>query len=191
MVEIVHRGRRLRAALVVSALALSACRTSQPELGPSAVPGTEVASLTVTSRSFQGSDIPVDFTCDGTNKSPNVTWSAPPPDTKSFAIVAEDPDAPGGTFTHWVVWNINPDARTLAEGVDPQAGGAQVGLNDDNNEGYMGPCPPRYEMHRYLFRVFALNTTLNLHAGADKNALYAAMHGHVLAEGVLTATFAH
>lgn len=158
---------------------------------PTPPPGVSLASLTVTSKSFAATHnlVPVEFSCDGAGRSPALTWSAPPEGTKSMAVVVEDPDASGGSFVHWVVYDIKGDERGLAEGADPATVGARVGVNDNQNDTYYGPCPPPQEMHRYVFRVFALDAPLDLHAGADRAALYAAMRGHVLADGSLVTTF--
>ncbi len=110
---------------------------------PSAPPGMTVGKLTVTSRSFaEGGAIPVDMTCDGANRSPQLTWSAPPAGTQAFAVIVDDPDAPGGDFTHWVVFNLPGDALALPEAADVSQLGASVGLNGFNQAAYGGPCPP-------------------------------------------------
>ena len=151
-----------------------------------------MASLAVTSRSFpSGGTIPVDYTCDGADRSPQLTWSAPPAGTKSIAIIVDDPDAPGGDFTHWIVFDVRPDALGVTEGADPAELGASVGLNGFNRAGYSGPCPPRSELHRYYFRVFALDEPLGLRLEPMREAVDTAMSGHVLAEGALGATFSH
>ncbi len=155
-------------------------------------PGTTMESLAVTSRSFPSNgDIPVDYTCDGADRSPQVTWSAPPAGTKSFAIVAEDPDAASGPFTHWILYNISADARSVPESVDPASVGGTAGLNDFKRPGYGGPCPPQLEIHHYAFRVFALNTQLGEGPELNRDALDAAMSGHVLAAGTLVGSFSH
>jgi Raf kinase inhibitor-like YbhB/YbcL family protein len=178
----------LAIALLASAF-LVACQPTPP-LAPTPPPGVTAASLTVTSKTFASKGaIPVDCSCDGSDRSPQVTWSAPPEGTKSFALVVEDPDAPAGVFTHWLVFDVAADASSLAEGVDTNALGVKVGLNDFKNVRYNGPCPPRRELHRYVFRVFALDKELGLSEGATKDALYAAMTGHVLGEGYVVGTF--
>lgn len=164
--------------------------------GPSAPAGVSIASITVTSKSFaSGGQIPVDYTCDGKNVSPQLTWSSPPANTKSFAVVVDDPDAPGGTFTHWIVFDLPADALSLAEAVDPAALGAlgaKVGQNDFHNVSWEGPCPPKGEgMHRYQFRVFALDAPLKAEEGATRAQIDAALNGHVLGQGALTGGFAH
>jgi Raf kinase inhibitor-like YbhB/YbcL family protein len=180
-------------ALLFATLAGLGCRASSGNtLPPSPPPGVGLLGLTVTSNSLAASRvIPVDFTCDGADKSPQITWSAPPDGSKSVAIVVEDPDAPGGTFVHWVVYNLGVDRQSLAESVDPTTVGGVVGLNDHHTEEYYGPCPPKEEIHQYYFRVFALDAVLPVPAGATKDTLYNAMHGHVLAEGYLVAQFSH
>jgi Raf kinase inhibitor-like YbhB/YbcL family protein len=179
----------MRAFVIAIATAVGACTPPQP-LAPMPPPGVTLASLTVTSKSFATKGpIPVDSSCDGSDRSPQVTWSAPPEGTKSFVLVVEDPDAVNGTFTHWMVYDIAADASALAEGVDPSTLNAKVGLNDFKNVRYNGPCPPRRELHRYVFRVFALDATLPTPDGATKEALYGAMNGHVLAEGYVLGTF--
>jgi hypothetical protein len=172
------------------AITLGACRTGGGDaLSP---PGATMESLTVTSRSFASNgEIPVDYTCDGANRSPQLTWSAPPRGTKSFAVVVEDPDAPSGTFTQWIVYNISADARSLQEAVDPATVGGSSGLNDFKRPGYSGPCPPQLEIHHYAFRVFALNSQLGAGPELDRDSLDSAMSGHVLAAGALVGSFSH
>jgi Raf kinase inhibitor-like YbhB/YbcL family protein len=149
-------------------------------------------TLAVTSRSFPSNgEMPVDSTCDGANRSPALTWSAPPEGTRGFAVIVEDSDAPSGTFTHWMVYNISADARSLPEGVDPSAIGGASGLNDFKRPGYGGPCPPPLELHRYFFRVYALDAPIRAGLEPNRDALDAAMAGHVLATGALVGTFSH
>jgi Raf kinase inhibitor-like YbhB/YbcL family protein len=172
-------------------LALVACRGGGggEVLAP---PGTTMETLTVTSRSFPSNgEIPVDYTCDGAGRSPQLTWSAPPAGTKSFAVIVEDPDASSGAFTQWIVYNIAADARTLPEAVDPATVGGASGLNDFKRPGYGGPCPPQLEIHHYAFRVFALNAALDAGPEPNRDAMDAAMSGHVLAAGTLVGSFSH
>jgi hypothetical protein len=143
-------------------------------------------SLEVRSSSFdRARSIPARHTCDGADASPPLAWSAGPAHTAAYALVMDDPDAPGGTWVHWVAWNIpRPE---LAEHVACQArldDGTCQGKNSWGRVGYGGPCPPSGE-HRYFFRVFALDQTLDLPASSDRDDLLAAMRGHVLAEGEL------
>ena len=177
----------LRIALAL--LAIAGCQSSTA-ITPLPPAGVTSASLTVTSKSFAAKGpIPIDSSCDGSDRSPQLTWSAPPEGTKSFAIVVEDPDAPSGAFTHWLVFNLPAETSALAEGIDPTTLGARIGVNDFKNIRYGGPCPPRRELHRYVFRVFALDTVVATPDGASKDALYAAMNGHVLGEGYAVGTF--
>ena len=170
------------------AFASGACN---PAVTPSAAAGVTEASLTVTSRSFSPNRaIPVDFTCDGVDKSPEITWSAPPAGTKTFAILCDDSDGPGGSFTHWIVFNLGADIRSLREGADPATVGGAVGTNDFERSGYNGPCPPKGEAHRYAFRVYALDAALDVPPGPGRSATASAMSGHVLAEGALTGIYA-
>jgi Raf kinase inhibitor-like YbhB/YbcL family protein len=167
-----------------------ACRAGAGE--PSAAPGVTLGSLTVSSTSFSsGGAIPVDFTCDGVDRSPELTWSAPPAGTRSFAIVADDPDAPAGTFTHWLAYGVNGDVRVIPEGADVSAMGGAVATNDFHHAAYSGPCPPRGELHRYYFRVFALDVVIDVSAAATRDAVDAALSGHVLAQGALVGVFSH
>ena len=177
-------------ALVATSCGATSCGGGSTVPPPTPVPGIALSSLTVTSKSFANrSTIPVEYTCDGADKSPQLTWSAPPEGTKSLAIVVEDPDMPSGAFVHWLAFNLAPETTSIAEGVDPATLGARVGINDLKNVRYAGPCPPHHELHRYVFRVFAVDTVLDLNDGADRAALYAAMMRHVLAEGFFVASF--
>jgi Raf kinase inhibitor-like YbhB/YbcL family protein len=178
----------LLAAFVLCNWACNGCRAGGAQ--PAPPPGVALGSLTVTSSSFPSNGaIPVDYTCDGTDKSPELTFSAPPPGTQSFAIVADDPDAPGGTFTHWIAFNVGGDVRTIAEGADISSLGGAVGTNDFNRAGYAGPCPPKGELHRYSFRVFALDASIDTKRDLTRAGMDAAMSGHVLAEGALVGVF--
>jgi Raf kinase inhibitor-like YbhB/YbcL family protein len=131
--------------------------------------------------------IPPEHTCDGKDVSPPLAWTDPPASTASFALICDDPDAPAGTWVHWVLWNIPPVERRLAKGIARTAeltGGARQGTNDFRRLGYGGPCPPS-GTHRYFFRLFALDATLNLSAGATRKELERAMSGHVLGQAEL------
>src|SRR5437764_1667042 len=140
------------------------------------------AKMKVTSSAFQeGGNIPSKFTCDGANTSPPLQISDVPSEAKSLVLIVDDPDAPSGLFTHWVVWNISAQTTTIAEGSTPK--GVQ-GTNDFGKSGYGGPCPPS-GAHRYYFRVFALDRELDLPFGAKRGQLDAAMKGHVIAQGEL------
>ncbi len=147
------------------------------------------AALTVTSSAFApGEKIPQKYTCDGTDISPPLAWSEPPAGTQSFALIADDPDAPVGTWVHWVLYDLRADARELAEGIAKQPdlpNGARQGQNDFRRIGYGGPCPPPRKPHRYFFKLYALNAKLGLRAGATKADVEKAMQGRILAQGEL------
>jgi Raf kinase inhibitor-like YbhB/YbcL family protein len=140
-----------------------------------------VAELSVASESFQHGDrMPERHALEGENLSPALTWSGVPQSTRSIAVICEDPDAPSGTFVHWVGWGIEPEAGGLGGGQPAP----QEGRNDFGNTGYDGPSPPPgHGTHRYLFRVYALDTEPKLEPAASKEDLEAAIEGHVLASG--------
>jgi Raf kinase inhibitor-like YbhB/YbcL family protein len=140
----------------------------------------------------EGTPVPVEHTCEGSGSSPGLAWSEIPVDTRSFALVCDDPDAPRGTWVHWVLFNLPADAVELAPAVPPAPelpSGARQGINDSGNVGYGGPCPPRGRRHRYFFRLYALDCTLNLAPGVKRPDLDQAMAGHVLADATLMGTF--
>ena len=145
-------------------------------------------AFTLQSSAFQnGGSIPKKFTCEAADVSPELTWSGAPEKTQSFALMADDPDAPMGTWVHWVIYDLPPNTTKLAEGVPNQeqaASGAQ-GKNSSGKIGYGGPCPPPGKPHRYFFKLYALDRKLNLKPGARKPEVEAAMKGHVLAQAEL------
>lgn len=141
-----------------------------------------------------GDEIPSVHTCEGKDTSPPLSIKNVPQGTKSLALIVDDPDAPGGTFVHWVIWNIPPDTGSIPEGVQPaktlsSLGGAKQGMNDFGKLGYRGPCPPHGPPHRYFFKLYALDTTVDLEPGASKAELERAMQGHVLAQATLTGRY--
>jgi len=150
-------------------------------------------TLSLSSIAFQdGERIPVKYTCEGQDISPPLMWSEPPPGTQSLALIVDDPDAPGGVFTHWVLFNILPDSRELPEAVPTQAqlpSGALQGKNDFGRVGYGGPCPPHGRPHRYYFTLYALDRVLGLKAGVFKKQVLDAMKGHILVQGKLTGIY--
>jgi len=149
--------------------------------------GAGGARMTIRSAAFQqGGDIPAKFTCDGGDTSPPLQLSGIPPNAKSLVLIADDPDAPGGVFTHWLVWNIPPQTNSVAEGSSPKG---VHGTNDFGKPGYGAPCPPS-GAHRYYFRVFALDRELALLPGAKRSQLEAALKGHVIAQGELMGRYA-
>jgi Raf kinase inhibitor-like YbhB/YbcL family protein len=133
----------------------------------------------------EGQTIPKKSTCDGPDVSPPLSWKGAPAATKSLALIVDDPDAPAGTWVHWVVFNIPANMTELPEGVEKTeqvAGGALQGRNDFSKIGYNGPCPPPGKPHRYFFKLYALDGVLNLKPGATKADVERAMKGHILAE---------
>jgi Raf kinase inhibitor-like YbhB/YbcL family protein len=149
--------------------------------------------MKLTSDAFrEGQPIPDIHSCDGENRSPPLIWSDIPVSTRSFVLIVDDPDAPRGTWIHWVLFNLPADAVELSSGVPslPELkSGARQGVNDSGAVGYAGPCPPPGKAHRYFFRLFALDCTLNLASGVTRGAVDEAIAGHVLAETVLMGTF--
>jgi Raf kinase inhibitor-like YbhB/YbcL family protein len=178
--------------LAVVLVTCAGCK-SGPALVPSPPPGVTLATLTVTSKSFPvNGPIPIDHSCDGADRSPQLTWSAPPAGTKSFAIVVDDPDAQGSApFTHWIAFDVGGDVLALPEGADLATLGASAGTNDFKRPGWGGPCPPKMEIHHYHFRVYALDTRLTIAEEVTRGTIDAALNGHVLAEGTLVGTFSH
>lgn len=146
-------------------------------------------SLQISSAAFTaGANIPKKFTCDGPDVSPKLNWNEPPSKTQSFALIMDDPDAPVGTWVHWVLFDLPAAVRELEEGVAKQEqlpNGARQGRNDFGKIGYGGPCPPPGKPHRYFFKLYALDSKLNLNAGATKADVERAMKGHVLVQGEL------
>jgi Raf kinase inhibitor-like YbhB/YbcL family protein len=151
------------------------------------------AQLTLSSPAISpGAAIASYFSCTGADRSPALAWSEAPQPTKTFALVVEDSDAPGGTFIHWVAYNIPVSVTSLAAGVPQSAeipGGGTNGINGFDRIGYNGPCPPPGKMHHYHFRLFALDSMLTPGEKADAAALESAMKGHVVATTELIGTF--
>src|SRR6476660_9277433 len=145
------------------------------------------AKMNISSSSFQnGGNIPSKFTCDGADANPGLRIEGVPAEAKSLVLIVDDPDAPGGLFTHWLVWKIDPHTNSIAEGSAPK--GVQ-GANDFGKSGYRGPCPPP-GTHRYSFKIFALDRELDLRSGAKRSQVDAAMKGHVIAQGELVGRYA-
>ena len=143
----------------------------------------KMSELKITSPAFVTNGyIPARYTCDGTDINPPLEIAQVPADAKSLALIVDDPDAPIGMWVHWVVWNIDPATREIAEDNVPR--NAAQGKNDWKRNGYGGPCPPS-GVHRYFFKLYALDTKLNLGAGTTKTDLEKAMQGHILAKAEL------
>ena len=151
-----------------------------------------VTAFELTSSAFgAGEPIPSPYTCDGKDISPPLQWTDPPEGTQGFALIADDPDAPSGTWVHWVFYNIPADKRALPEAVPPDAeltDGSINGQSSWTRFGYGGPCPPG-GTHRYFFKLYALDTLLELNSGEDKAGVLSAMQGHILAQSELLGTY--
>jgi len=144
-----------------------------------------MVQLTVKSEAFEaGKLIPKKYSCDGNDINPPLLIEGTPKEAKTLALVIDDPDAPSGTFDHWVVWNIPTTTRSISENSVP----GTEGLNGSRQKGYMGPCPPS-GTHRYFFKVYALDTDLKLGGNTKKKDLENAMQGHILAKGELMGTY--
>ncbi len=154
---------------------------------------TEKARMQLSSSAFSdGAPIPAKYTCDDQNVSPPLKWSGVPADAKSLVLLADDPDAPRGTWVHWVLYELPASTAELPENIAKTqyvAGGARQGLNDFKHLGYGGPCPPPGKAHRYFFKLYALDNQLGLKPGASKKEVESAMANHVLAHGELRGTY--
>ena len=150
-------------------------------------------TLQLTTAAFQpGGSIPKKFTCDGPDVSPALSWTEPPAGTQAFALIVDDPDAPAGTWVHWVLYDLPANARALPEGVakaNELPDGSLQGRNDFGKVGWNGPCPPKGPAHRYFFKLYALGAKVNLKAGATKADLERAMKGHVVASAELVGKY--
>lgn len=170
--------------------AIAGCRA--PNSSKSLVNPTKSNTMKLESPAFQANGpIPAKYTCDGVNISPPLLWSTPPQNTQSLALIVDDPDAPAGTFVHWVVYNLPIEHHQLPERVAAQPtipGGGIQGRNDFGRLGYGGPCPPS-GTHRYFFKLYALDRSLDLAQGATKAQLLYAMESHVLAKTELVGLY--
>jgi len=167
--------------LILTVLLLFACQRAENVEPSKAAPISNggLNAMKISSSAFaDGQSIPAKFTCDGSDTSPPLAFSDVPKNTKALALVMDDPDAPGGTFDHWVVWNIPATTTSVAEGRSPQGVAGRTGFGKN---AYGGPCPPGGE-HRYYFKLYALDTTLDLKAGSSKADLERATKGHIIAE---------
>lgn len=189
---------RVSAALA-ALLLIGACSRSQVpgSENDSAAAAPQPASFRLTSTAFRAGDsIPPEFTCDGANQSPPLAWTGAPPSTKSYALIVDDPDAPGGTFVHWVVFDIPPPVDSLPAGVPQseqvaQPGSGRQGVNGfgHGNLGYGGPCPPKGAPHHYHFRLFALDGAIDAKSPASRDDVVKAMRGHELGHTQLVALY--
>lgn len=179
-----------RAVWILIAVVLLSCQSKEQSQQQAEEEGR--MEMTVTSSAFEvGGRIPTRHTCDGEDISPPLTWTPGPEGTKSYALICDDPDAPKGIWVHWVFFNIPPELTVLPRDIPPletMGYGAKQGKTDFHRIGYCGPCPPS-GTHRYYFKLYALDTTLELEAGITKEQLLKAMEGHVLARGQLMGTY--
>jgi Raf kinase inhibitor-like YbhB/YbcL family protein len=175
---------------VIALVTLGACANAGS--GEQAPAGNDNA-LRLRSSAFPNDGaIPAAYTCDGEDKSPPLSWAVPAASAQSLALIVDDPDAPVGTWVHWVLFNLPPTTIALPEDVPADAsiaGGAVHGSNSWNQVGYGGPCPPKGSTHRYFFKLYALDTTLDLNPGASKSDVEQEIAGHILAQGQLVGRY--
>lgn len=173
---------------MVIASVLLFCSCKEAEQADSGAEGDKKMDIKITSSAFEeGGLIPAKYTCDGADISPPLRWDAVPEGTKSIALISDDPDAPMGTWVHWVLFNMSAETKELAENVPADKilpSGARQGTTDFGRVGYGGPCPPS-GTHRYFFKIYALDAELDLAAGARKPDLVKAMEGHIIGQGQL------
>ncbi len=159
----------------------------------SAAQASQGAGMRLSSTGFtEGGLIPEKYTCDGRNVSPPLEWTGVPSPAKSITLIVDDPDAPGGTWVHWVLYDLPPQTKDLPEDLPKSQylpGGAKQGLNDFKHLGYGGPCPPPGKPHRYFFKLYALDALLGLRPGATKQEVERAMAKHILAEARLMGAY--
>ena len=174
-------------------IALSVFPGCAETAAPEVTPEVMETDFVITSSAFaDGSEIPVKYSCHGQNVSPPLDWSQGPSGTASLALIVEDLDAPIKDFTHWVIFNLPPDVHGLPEAVpkdDELPTGALQGKGGTGKIGYFGPCPPKGSPHRYRFTLYALDTSLDLTAGATKAQVLQAMEGHILAQSQLIGVY--
>ena len=179
---------RVALCLILFGMLAAGCASQE-----TALPEEDEMVLSLSSPIFpEGEKIPVKYTCDGQDISPPLMWGKPPPGTQAFALIMDDPDAPGGVFTHWVIFNLPVDSRELPEAVTREnqlENKALQGMTGFGRVGYGGPCPPTGPAHHYLFSLYALDQPLDLNAGASKRQVLDAMQGHILAQGQLTGIY--
>src|SRR6266481_1714584 len=188
--SILFETKRRRAVLIVACGVLPLAMT----LASQAAESTNKGAISLTSSAFsEGAAIPEEYTCQGKDISPPLKWSGVPSGTKSLALIMDDPDAPMGTWVHWMLYDLAPSMTELPEGLSAKehiaAGSGKEGLNDFKRLGYGGPCPPAGKPHRYFFKLYALDTMLELKPGAKKKDLERAMEKHILSQGQLMATY--
>jgi len=177
----------------LSALAILACGcgSAVTDLGTAGRAGASTMQLT-SSAFAEGQPIPAKHTCDAKDVSPALRWSGVPSGAKSLVLIADDPDAPAGTWVHWVLFDLPPTTSEVPEDLPKSQyipGGGRQGLNDFRRLGYGGPCPPPGRVHRYFFKLYALDRLLELKPGVTRLEVERAMENHVLAQGQLMGTY--
>lgn len=133
--------------------------------------------------------IPKDYTCDGNNLSPQLNWAQPPAKTKSFTLIMSDPDAPSGTYYHWIVYNIPYSTLSFAKGINKYPEGSILGKNSEGTLEYKGPCPPPGKAHHYVFTLYALDTVLTLPEGTNAEKLLPILNNHLIEKVEITGSY--
>jgi Raf kinase inhibitor-like YbhB/YbcL family protein len=190
--RVVKKDMGAQKTMLLTAMLLTGLVTGGCSQEPKSAAGDAVKIQLASAAFAYGRPIPVKYTGDGPDISPPLAWTNAPAGTKSFTLIADDPDAPAGTWTHWVIYDLPPGTAALAEDtpkLDFLPNGAKQGLNDFKRTGYNGPAPPPGKPHRYFFKLYALDAVLDLKSGATTADLLKAMAGHVLGEGRLMGTF--
>jgi Raf kinase inhibitor-like YbhB/YbcL family protein len=181
--------------VVLLAFVFSACGKTEkpPEKTEQAEKRATGMALSISSTAFKDSStVPKKYTCDGQDVSPPLAWTGVPLKARSLALICDDPDAPMGTWVHWVLWGLPPSTPSLPEGLPKDAtlpGNIMQGMNSGQQVGYQGPCPPPGKAHRYFFKLYALDAELNISGKVNKTILEEAMKGHILAQGQLMGTY--
>ena len=183
-------------ALVLSVAALLAiinlaCSKAEKTISPNDR-GTAMTIKIISPSFADGQSIPPKYTCDGENLSPRLSWDQVPQGAKTLTLICDDPDAPAGTWVHWVLYDLPAISKELPEAVEAKAelaNGTKQGRNDFKQIGYGGPCPPKGGPHRYYFKLYALDRQLDLRSGATAKEVQEAMNGHIVGEGKLMGTY--
>jgi Raf kinase inhibitor-like YbhB/YbcL family protein len=179
--------------ILVLLVLISGCITSEQDEEPQIEEDMNMRAISISSDVFEnGSMLSSEYTCDGSDVSPDLSWDTVPAGTRSITLIVDDPDAPGKTWVHWVIYNIPANSTGLPLGVPKNNtldDGSLQGKNDFGWIGYNGPCPPPGKPHRYFFKIYALDTTLNLKSGGTKSQLETAMSGHILAQGEMVGKY--
>ena len=178
----------MRQPLLLARILAVISSTSFAANAPAAKPATPPFAITSTGFLDQGT-LPVLYTCDGNDISPEFAWTGAPAKTQTFVMIASDEDAPGGTFYHWVVYNIPKSVAELPQAMEKAPAGIQIGKNSYNKLSYNGPCPPKGSAHDYTFTLYALDSKLNVPKGADAKTVLNAMQHHIVDQVKIIAQF--